>query len=239
MTLVGTDEEYPDNICGTQYDVVTQLYGDGWRMPTADEFKELYEKCSSQFDSDGVKFTASNGNSITLGLVGYKKNGENASDYSYYWTGTKGDPGIWSPYITQMAFGSNAPTITYQRYAPDAFGFNSYGLKDASKVCNYLYSNEYQCAIRPVKDKTGTVVAAYAVLNNGTLTFYYDNSRDSRSGTKYDVEASYSNAKLPGWAKYQESSVRLVICRLFAYQHCLLVWRTLQQLDYHIKSHLP
>ena len=48
-TLVGTDEEYPNNICGTQYDVATQLYGDGWRMPTADEFKELYEKCSSQF----------------------------------------------------------------------------------------------------------------------------------------------------------------------------------------------
>ena len=217
LTLVGTDEEYPDNICGTQYDVATQLYGDGWRMPTADEFKELYEKCSSQFNSDGVKFTASNGNSITLGLVGYKKNGEDASDYSYYWTGTKGNPGIWNSYITYTSHDPNVPNQSYQKYAPDAFGFNSSGLKDASKVCNYLFSNEYQCAIRPVKDKTGgTAIAAYAVLNNGTLTFYYDNSRDSRPGTKYDVEASYSSSKLPGWASDSLSIKKAVFDSSFA-----------------------
>ena len=32
---------------------------------------------------------------------------------------------------------------------------------------------------------------AYCVLSNGTLTFYYDNSKSSRSGTKYTIEASY------------------------------------------------
>ena len=192
MTLVGTDEEYPDNICGTQYDVATEYYGDGWRMPTADEFRELYEKCSSRFASDGVTFTAANGNSITLGLVGYIKNGTNTNDYSYYWTGTKGNPGIWSPYISQIGFDSNTPTTTYQRYAPDAFGFNSSGLKNNDKICDYLYSNQYQCAIRPVKD----VRKAYAVLNNGELTFYFDDKKDSRTGTKYGVNTAYYIAAL-------------------------------------------
>ncbi len=216
MTLVGTDEEYPDNICGTQYDIATEYYGDGWRMPTADEFRELYEKCSSRFASDGVTFTAANGNSITLGLVGYIKNGTNTNDYSYYWTGTKGNPGIWSPYISQIGFDSNTPTTTYQRYAPDAFGFNSSGLKNNDKICDYLYSNQYQCAIRPVKDKVGSDATAYAILDNGTLSFYYDSSKKLRSGKAYDIAASYTSSNLPGWAADSLSIKKVVFNTSFA-----------------------
>lgn len=41
---------------------------------------------------------------------------------------------------------------------------------------------------------------AYAVLTeaNSTLTFYYDNLRSTRPGTKYDMPAEVSTA--PGWA---------------------------------------
>ncbi|MBR6188889.1 MAG: BspA family leucine-rich repeat surface protein [Prevotella sp.] len=216
MTLVGTDEEYPDNICGTQYDVATEYYGDGWRMPTADEFRELYEKCSSRFASDGVTFTAANGNSITLGLVGYIKNGTNTNDYSYYWTGTKGNPGIWSPYIVYNSHDPNVPNRTYQKYAPDAFGFNSSGLKDKDKICNYLYSNGYQCAIRPVKDKVGSDATAYAILDNGTLSFYYDSSKKLRSGKAYDIAASYTSSNLPGWAADSLSIKKVVFNTSFA-----------------------
>ena len=37
---------------------------------------------------------------------------------------------------------------------------------------------------------------AYAVYNNGTLTFYYDNQRDSRTGTTYDLNEGDDE---PGW----------------------------------------
>ena len=222
ITTRGVDENYPDNICGTEYDVATKLYGDGWRMPTASEFRELYERCGKSFTSDGAKFTAANGNSITLGLVGYKKDGVSASDYTYYWTGTQGSPGLWS----SVGRGSLESGITwtiivysdskYDRYAPDAFGFNSSGLKDQDKICNYLFSNEYQCAIRPVKDKVGSDATAYAVLDNGTLSFYYDSSKKLRSGKAYDVQASYSSNNLPGWASDSLSIRKVVFYPSFA-----------------------
>ena len=53
-----------------------------------------------------------------------------------------------------------------------------------------------------LKDSQGDtgIKAAYAVLDNGTLTFYYDGNKDSRTGKKYDVEVSYTSSNLPGWA---------------------------------------
>ena len=198
ITQIGTEEEYPDNICGTKYDVATQLYGDGWRMPTADEFRELCEKCSATCNSQGVTFTAPNGNSIMLPSVGYRQADMPANDYTYYWTGTVGNPGLWNPSFIVKSTDPAIPDQHFRRYAPDAFVFNSAGIKDKDKICNYLFSDEYQCAIRPVKDKTETATA-YSVSNNGMLTFYYDNSKDSRSGIKYDVESSFQER--PSWAK--------------------------------------
>ena len=48
---------------------------------------------------------------------------------------------------------------------------------------------------------------AYAVLNGGTLTFYYDNQRSYREGTKYDMNTGDES---PDW-KEQASNVTSVI----------------------------
>ncbi|MBP5386710.1 MAG: hypothetical protein J6Y97_04895, partial [Prevotella sp.] len=45
-------------------------------------------------------------------------------------------------------------------------------------------------------------VEMYAVLNNNTLTFYYDNSKSSRTGTKYSMNVT-GNA--PKW--YNNTSI--------------------------------
>jgi hypothetical protein len=59
---IGTD------IKGTSYDVAHVKWGNGWRLPTYDECKELIEKCSREWVSIngiyGYKFTGNNGNSI-------------------------------------------------------------------------------------------------------------------------------------------------------------------------------
>ncbi len=44
-----------------------------------------------------------------------------------------------------------------------------------------------------------TVPSPYAVLNNGTLSFYYDSKRATRKGQTYDIDYSYANY-LPAWA---------------------------------------
>lgn len=62
-------------------DAATAAYGADWRMPTADEMKELIEKCTvTLMEKDnkeyngvaGYKFTGPNGNSIFLPMGGYR-----------------------------------------------------------------------------------------------------------------------------------------------------------------------
>ncbi len=53
--------------------------------------------------------------------------------------------------------------------------------------------------IIPSNGGNGQASGAYTVLNNGTLTFYYDNNRSSKTGTVYDIYTSYTG--YPDWAK--------------------------------------
>ena len=82
------------NISGTSYDVAHVKWGGSWRMPTLDEIKELFNKCSWQRTEvngiEGQKVTGPNGNSIFLPAAGYRYGTEvdlRGSD-SFYWSGT-------------------------------------------------------------------------------------------------------------------------------------------------------
>lgn len=54
------------NICGTEYDAATQCWGEDWRLPTPDEFRELIEKCTWTRSGYDAIITGPNGNSIRL-----------------------------------------------------------------------------------------------------------------------------------------------------------------------------
>ena len=92
------NKDIGDNICGSEYDVAHVLWGDGWRMPTEEEFEELINSCSWQWTIisnyyKGYTVTGPNGNSIFLPAAGYYYN----TDYwywnmrGYYRTGSLGD----------------------------------------------------------------------------------------------------------------------------------------------------
>ena len=53
------------------HDAAKVLWGDGWRMPTLSEYKELIEKCSRKSGSNGYVFYGSNGNTLFLPAAGY------------------------------------------------------------------------------------------------------------------------------------------------------------------------
>lgn len=53
----------------------------------------------------------------------------------------------------------------------------------------------------------------YVVYNNGTLTFYCDNQRSSRAGTKYDLNEGYD---YPGWNEINASITKAVFDVSFA-----------------------
>lgn len=75
-------------------DAATANWGDGWRMPTKAEFKELLDNTdhldalTSQNGVYGLRFTASNGNSLFLPAAGYRDNTDldYPVDRCYYWT---------------------------------------------------------------------------------------------------------------------------------------------------------
>ena len=107
------NENTPANISNTSFDIAKVKLGDGWRMPTETEMRELIENCNMQSDNVngvmGVRLTAINGNSIFLPACGSGVNAnwddeENNRIYKTaepstvghqggYWTGSESNQG--------------------------------------------------------------------------------------------------------------------------------------------------
>lgn len=68
-------EEYGTYFSWYGYDIATEEWGDGWRMPTVDEGAELIERCTWDWETfngvTGYKVTGPNGNSIFLPATGW------------------------------------------------------------------------------------------------------------------------------------------------------------------------
>lgn len=76
-----------------EYDVARVDWGATWRMPTADEFNELLENCTWEWEVrngvGGKKVTGPNGNHIFIPISGYiYGTAYYMEDFGYYWTST-------------------------------------------------------------------------------------------------------------------------------------------------------
>lgn len=85
---IGTD------ICGTQYDVARQLWGEEWSLPTRAQVEELESECTWTYttlnDVVGWNVVGKNGNSIFIPLSGayYPDAQAFLGSQAYFWTGT-------------------------------------------------------------------------------------------------------------------------------------------------------
>ncbi|MDY6372088.1 MAG: hypothetical protein SPL12_07335 [Bacteroidales bacterium] len=108
LTKYNTSSGYgtPDNLTTLEAmdDAATQKLGDGARMPTADEWRELIANTTAEWTQvngvNGRKFTAPNGKSLFLPAAGYRWDGElyDAGEYGDYWSsslGADGPDGAW------------------------------------------------------------------------------------------------------------------------------------------------
>ena len=122
-----------DDISGNlQYDAATANWGEGWRLPTKQEFEELYAECYWEWTFlDGVaglKVTGPNGNSIFLPAAGYRSGPslDYVGEYGRYWSSTPYKSGTQIAYYLYFNSGS---------YYVDWFG------------------RYYGYSVRPVSDK--------------------------------------------------------------------------------------
>lgn len=148
-------------ISGTSRDVVTQHWGERWRIPKLNEAAELCNQCEWKLMEDnGRKFyrvTGPNGNSIDIPLAGAYADiwQESQKDYGnvpycqnrigYYWTSTVAGLGV-----ADMGSSYKIHSDVYRSFA---FVCNSaYGdITDLPKFMIHLRA--FHLSIRPVKDK--------------------------------------------------------------------------------------
>ena len=120
------------NISGSQYDVATVKWGNGWRMPTKEELNELYNKCTFEGCTYngvvGCKVTGPNGNSIFLPCAGRR--------YGTLLNGTCELGGYWS--------GSLVESDNYRAWYLGIYS-------DDYHTVNY-YHRLYGHPVRPVRD---------------------------------------------------------------------------------------
>lgn len=73
-------------------DAATANWGAGWRMPTREEMRELFDNCTHEWTTqngvNGRKFTGPNGNSIFLPAAGYREGSDlyGAGSIGCYWS---------------------------------------------------------------------------------------------------------------------------------------------------------
>lgn len=78
-------EKYNNGLRGTNYDAARVKWGDGWRLPSKNEFKELIGKCEQIRHKGYVEFIAPNGNRLIFPLLEWTNITYNGID-NFYWT---------------------------------------------------------------------------------------------------------------------------------------------------------
>lgn len=116
-------------------DVATQKLGDGARMPTADEWRELYHNTTIESTNmngvNGVKFTAANGKSLFLPAVDRYFGSDiiGVGYFGYYWSSSlyKGTPYSVNPdkalYYTYSLGSLGKVTMNMEHYFDRSSGF--------------------------------------------------------------------------------------------------------------------
>lgn len=158
---------------GSIYDAARINLGDNWRLPTVDDWQEMYEKCKISMSEGGVQVTGPNGNSIIFPATGL------------YSGKTKKYPNYLEPTLWTSTGWGNGTALAIEFYS-SVSGFTAYSIqkKDINKFCGL--------PIRPVKSSE---LAKSSMELIGDAKKLYDkgmkllNEEQGETGTKYIKDA--------------------------------------------------
>lgn len=191
----------PSDISGTEYDIASYKWGNGWRIPTKEEMEELIDNCDITWQNwcKCWEFTSKiNGNSIKLPYASVRDGKSTFYDECGYWTST-----LDKTYMAAYAL---------------------YTLKSGSDMDNINhFKRSYGFQIRPVKDKTNIdepdeaekLIGSWKYNDYGDefiLTFYSNGNAREECYMDGDFTYSengtykYSNGKITEWSIIDEGS---------------------------------
>ncbi len=114
-----------DDISETEYDVAHVKWGGAWRLPSNNDFKELYKECTWKWETingvSGFSIVGPSGGSIFIPAAGWQKGNSEPSDvgsHGYYWSSNQKRIGYdWAYTLT---FGSSS--VGTNNLSPCAYG---------------------------------------------------------------------------------------------------------------------
>lgn len=157
------------DISGTRFDVAHMRWEGDWRMPTAEEFKELVYQCDYQVTTQngvyGFKFTGPNGNSIFFPAAGYRFNtGINkAGSSGEYWSSTVRENKNYA-YDTSMS----ADYVYWDCYINRFAGLPVRPVKQAAPALEDLVLS----TTSPISLKAGETYTVQIISGNGVYSIY-------------------------------------------------------------------
>lgn len=117
-----------------KYDVATVQWGEDWKMPSPDEFEELWNVCKKEWRRvngvNGVVFVGPSGKSMFMPAAGYKST--NIGTDGYYWS--------------SVTYGYNT---AYTDSKNLRFGLDYYGVELTGDMSSLRVGNA--CPVRPVR----------------------------------------------------------------------------------------
>ena len=174
-------------------DAATANWGNGWRMPTQEEWQELYDNTTvtwtTQNGVNGRLFTASNGNSLFLPAAGFPWDGElsDAGSSGFYWSSSLYTD--YPYYAWYLCFGSGSTSVDI---SSRDFGFSVRPIRSSGQSTSFIINATANPSEGGTVTGGGTYQEGQSCTVTATANTGYSFASWTENGSVVSTDATYS-----------------------------------------------